>query len=92
MTSARTVALSLLLKTLESEAECVRKIRDTIAIALEDDARIEDLQELYAYPVGKMLEMAKSQAELAALTESEVVTAKAAALVSQLEAVYRLVQ
>lgn len=91
MTLERMAACGELIKTLNEQSEILRRLRDAIVVSLEDDIRIEELQELYRESVGRMLQSARLQLILSGVVGSEIVTEKARELVSQAEAVYRLV-
>ncbi len=91
MTLERVVACGNLLTTMDAQAKILRGVRDCIAASLEDDARIEELTDLYKMSVERMLQSARLQLILSGIVKSEIVTEKARALVAQAEAVYRLV-
>lgn len=91
MTLERMAACGELLKTMNTQSEILRNLRDVIVISMEDDARLEELQEMYRQSIGRMLQCARLQLILSGVVKSEIVTDKARALVSQAEAIYRMV-
>lgn len=87
----RVAACADLLKTMDDQAEILRNLRNCIAGHIEDDARIEELSEMYKATLARMVGSARVQLILSVFVKSEIVSEKARALVAQAEAVYRMV-
>lgn len=91
MSLAALAAKGKLVEILNGQTERVRKIRDCVVASLEDDIRIDELQDIYLRGVSLILEAARETHRLSEMTGSKLIKDKSAALVAQVEAVYRLV-
>lgn len=87
-----TVKTSDILKKLEIELQTVRTVRDQVHMDLEDDARIEDLQERYRDLVQNKYAQYMTQYFEAKKRAPFVVVMKCEELCREADALYRLVK
>ena len=87
-----TAKTSEVLAALEAEKQSLLKCRESIVLFLEDDARIEDVQDLYGKAGKDMLAKALIQEHTALLTAHPMVLEKCREIVDIAEGIYRLVK
>jgi hypothetical protein len=87
-----TIKTSQTLIALESTMQRVRHVSEQIHILLEDDARIEDLQDLYKDVTQSLLANVILQYHNSILRAHPMVQEKCRVLVDMVEGLYRLVK